>query len=177
MLSRSVIAALIGAFLSVGTAHAEKVEVYLTDMLDNTQHGYCLDIARAQGAQANPDDGLQGHTCYSPLGELMVDQIFDTDKFADGLLYMPEFNVCAMAASVTADSPIELAACDGSAAQSFVFSGNGTITPSAAPDMCVTVATDTRSGRSDTNQIKALSLQPCDTTRAAYQTWSTRSSS
>lgn len=63
-------------------------------MPDNTQNGYCLDIARAQGDQANPEDGLQGHTCYHPGGELGVDQTFDTDRFADGVLYMPEFDVC-----------------------------------------------------------------------------------
>ncbi|WP_158623223.1 ricin-type beta-trefoil lectin domain protein [Pseudorhodobacter sp. E13] len=177
MFSRCTLATLFGAVLIAGTAMAEPVEIYLTDMLDNTQNGYCLDIARAQGAQANPDDGLQGHTCYSPLGELMVDQIFDSTKFADGQLYMPEFDVCALALSSETGSTIDLAACDGSAAQGFVFSGNGTITPASAPDMCLTVAEDTRSGRSDANQIKALTLEPCDASKAAYQTWSTRTAS
>ena len=177
MYSKPALGALLCAFLAAGTAHAENVEVYLTDMLDNTQNGYCLDIARAQGAQANPEDGLQGHTCYSPLGELMVDQIFDTAKFADNILYMPEFDVCAMLPAVEAGSSVALAACDGSDAQAFVFSGSGTITPASAPDMCLTVAEDTRSGRSDANQIKALTLEPCDAGKAAFQTWSTRSES
>jgi len=157
-------------------AQAENVEIYLQDMLDNTQSGYCIDIARAQGAKANPDDGLQGHTCYSPAGELMVDQIFDTEKFADGMLYMPEFDVCAQASSPAAGSSLELAACDGSDAQKFEFSGEGTIVPAAASDLCITVAEDTRTGRSDANQIKVLSLETCSDDKASMQVWAVRSS-
>lgn len=156
------------------SAHAENVEIYLADMLDNTQNGYCIDIARAQGAAANPDDGLQGHTCYSPSGELMVDQIFDSEKFADGMLYMPEFDVCASVGSTSAGSSIDLAACDGSDAQSFAFSGEGIITPTSAPDMCLTVAEDTRTGRSDANQIKVLSLENCTDNQSASQNWMVR---
>ncbi|MEM7719068.1 MAG: hypothetical protein AAF222_07675 [Pseudomonadota bacterium] len=44
-------------------ALAEKVEIYLLDILDNTQNGYCIDIAKGREEAANPDDGLQGHTC------------------------------------------------------------------------------------------------------------------
>lgn len=164
------------AVFAVSAAQAENVEIYLADMLDNTQSGYCVDIARAQGAKANPDDGLQGHTCYSPKGELMVDQIFDTDKFADGILYMPEFDVCVEVASPAAGSTISLAACNGSEEQSFQFSGEGTIVPAAATDLCFTVAEDTRTGRSKVNQIKVLSLEACSDDKAAYQSWAVRSS-
>ncbi len=162
------------ALFGVGTANAENVEIYLIDILDNTQSGYCIDIARAQGASANPDDGLQGHTCYSPKGELMVDQIFDSTKFADGLLYMPEFDVCAEITSTDAGSAIALATCNDSAEQSFEFSGEGTIAPVSATEMCVTVAEYTRTGRSDANQIKVLSLEVCSDESSAYQTWAVR---
>ncbi len=157
-------------------ALAENVEIHLSDMLDNIQNGYCLDIARAQGDKANPDDGLQGHTCYSPSGELGVDQKFDSEMFAKGTLYMPDFDVCAMVSSVDAGSGIELAACDGSAEQTFVFSGEGTIVPASATDMCLTLASETRTGRSDANQIKVLDLQPCSDEQTASQVWAVRSS-
>ncbi|MFD0980063.1 ricin-type beta-trefoil lectin domain protein [Tropicimonas aquimaris] len=177
MLRQATLAAFTAILLTAGTAQAENVEIYLADILDNTQNGYCLDIARAQGAAANPDDGLQGHTCYSPGGELGVDQTFDTDRFAKGVLYMPEFDVCAEVSSTEAGTAIDLAACDGSDAQRFAFSGKGTITPASVPEMCFTLGEETRGGRSDANQIKALSLQPCDEGQGAYQTWSVRSSS
>lgn len=160
--------------LTAPAVFAENVEIYATDMLDNTQNGYCVDISGAQGDQANPADGLQGHTCYSPSGDIYVDQAFDSEQFADGVLYMPEFDVCAHVASMDAGAEIGLTDCDGSDEQSFVFSGEGTIFLAAAPDMCLTLGEDTRTGRSDTNQIKVLSLEACSDDLAAYQTWGNR---
>ncbi|WP_299932947.1 ricin-type beta-trefoil lectin domain protein [uncultured Pelagimonas sp.] len=175
MKNRLFSAVLTASVLTAFVAQAEPVEIYLTDALDNIQNGYCLDIGGAKGRDANPEKGLQGHTCYSALGALGVDQIFETDKFADGILYMPEFDVCAEVASVAAGTSIDLSACNGSEAQSFVFSGEGAITPASATDMCLTVAEATRFGRSKENQIKNLSLEPCDDAQAAYQNWATRS--
>lgn len=166
--------AMTALLLTAGAAHAETVEIYLTDMLDNIQNGYCLDISGGQGAQADPGNGLQGHTCYSPSGEIFVDQGFDSERFAEGVLYMPEFDVCAEVASTEAGAVIDLAACDGSEAQGFVFSGEGTISPVAAREMCFTLGEATRTGRSDRNQIKVLSLAACSDDRAAYQTWDNR---
>lgn len=176
MIKSTFTAALISVTLTAGAAQADNVEIYLQDMLDNTQVGYCIDVAKGRGKDANPDDGLQGHTCYSPGGEIGYDQAFDPDKFAEGLLYMVNFDVCTQTTSTEAGSALELAACDGSEAQSFVFSGEGTIVPAAAPEMCMTVAQETRSGRSDVNQIKVLSLEPCSDDQAAYQNWNVRSS-
>ncbi|MFK7997328.1 MAG: hypothetical protein AB8B87_24590 [Granulosicoccus sp.] len=132
-------------------------------------------ILRAQGDKANPEDGLQGHTCYSPKGELMVDQIFDINRFVDGILYMPEFDVCAQISSVAAGSSIESAACNGSLEQSFQFSGEGKIASGSATDMCLTLAEDTRTGRSDANQIKVLTLETCADDKADFQLWAVRS--
>lgn len=46
----------------------------------------------------------------------------------------------------------------------------------AAPEMCFTLREDTRTGRSDADQIKALPLEACNEEQAAYQTWRVRSS-
>lgn len=174
-MSKNILPAIASALLlTAGSAHAENVEIYLTDLLDNKQNGYCIDIAKGREEAANPDDGLQAHTCYSPGGALGYDQTFDTEKFADGTLYMVNFDVCTQVTSTEAGSLLALAACDGSDAQKFVFSGEGTIIPASAPDMCFTAAEDTRSGRSDANQIKVLSLETCDDAKAAYQTWAVR---
>lgn len=155
-------------------ALAENVEIYLVDMLDNIQDGYCIDIARGRGEAANPEDGLQAHTCYGTLGEVLVDQAFDPDQFADGVLYMPEFDVCMQAPSTASGAAVDLASCDGSIAQSWVFDGEGTIAPVSAPEMCLTVSGETRTGRSDENQMIALMLLACDADQAASQTWSNR---
>lgn len=155
-------------------AFAEEVEIYLVDLLDNTQNGYCIDIAKGREEAANPDDGLQGHTCYSPGGSLGFDQTFETTRFTDNTLYMVNFDVCAVAESLSAGSAVALATCDGTSAQRFQFDGEGQIRPAEANDLCVTLAADTRSGRSDANQIKVLSLEACDDALGAYQTWAVR---
>ena len=162
------------AIMAASMAHAENVEIYVTDMLDNIQNGYCLDIAKGQGAHANPDDGLQAHTCYSPSGEIFVDQAFDPDQFANGVLFMPEFDVCVQAPSTEAGASVELSTCDGSAAQSWAFNGAGTIAPASAPEMCLTLTGETRTGRSDENQMIALVLATCSNDLAATQTWANR---
>ncbi len=174
-MNKSFHTTLAASLLLVCAAQADPVEIYLTDTLDNIQNGYCLDIGGAKGWDADPAKGLQGHTCYSPLGELGVDQVFETAQFGDGTLYMPKFEVCAQFGSLDAGTTIDLATCDGSAAQTFVFSGEGVITPASATDMCLTLAEDTRFGRSKQNQIKNLSLETCDDALSAYQTWAVRS--
>lgn len=175
MLKRSLFSAFTFSAVFAVAAHADNVEIYLVDMLDSTQSGYCVDISGGKGAQADPANGLQSHTCYSPLGELLVDQIFDTEKFADGVLFMPEFDVCVQATDVAPGATLELASCDGSDDQNFSFTGEGKITPGDAPELCFTAGEGTRSGRSDVNQIKALTLETCDDSKSAYQTWSVRS--
>ena len=174
MTNRKLFSTLATLSLSATVAHADNVEVYALDMLDNIQDGYCVDISGGQGAQADPGNGLQGHTCYSPSGEIFVDQAFDSAQFADGIFYMPEFDVCMQVASTEAGAALELTECDGSAEQSFVFSGEGPITPASATDLCVTLGDDTRYGRSETNQIKALTLAACSDDSAASQTWGYR---
>jgi len=156
-------------------ALADNVEIYVTDLLDNIQNGYCLDIAKGKGASANPDDGMQAHTCYSPLGEVLVDQAFDPAKFADGVLYMPEFDVCVQATGTEVGATVELAACDGSEAQQWVFDGEGTIAPAGNPAVCLTLEDETRTGRSEENQMKTMSFMACSDELAASQTWSNRS--
>lgn len=156
--------------------HAGQVEVTLTDDLDGDLSGYCLDIVGSQSG-ARPEDGLQAHTCYSYQGDLGIDQVFETDRFADGVLYMPEFEVCATTSGLEAGATLGLAACDGSDAQKIDLTADGKLSPAAAPGMCFTAGEETRLGRGGTSrhQIKSLTLQPCSDDLAAYQTWRTRS--
>ena len=154
---------------------AENIEISLIDILDGVTSSYCIDIA---GGNKNIDisKGLQAHTCYSYRGEIGSDQTFTTSRFTNNELYMPDFDVCAMAKSLEAGSPIGLAACDGSDLQKVSFSGTGTISMVASPDLCFTAAKDSRFGRSQVHQIKALSLETCSSELAAYQEWRSRAS-
>ena len=175
MIKRALSSAAMVALFVARTAQAETVEVYLIDKLDNIQNGYCVDISGGQGQQADPAAGLQGHTCYSTSGRIFVDQGFDSDRFVEGTFYMPEFDVCMQVPSTKVGTALQLVDCDGSEAQSFIFSGEGTITPVSAPEMCVTLDEDTRFGRSKENQIKNMTLETCEAAQAASQIWSYRS--
>ena len=127
------------------TEAVESVEVALIDILDGVTSSYCLDIA---GGNQNIDiaKGLQAHTCYSYRGEIGTDQKFTTSRFAGDELYMPDFDVCATATALAEGATIGLASCDRSDLQSISFSGNGTISMAAAPQLCFTAATESRFG-------------------------------
>jgi len=87
---------------------------------------------------------------------------------------MPEFDVCMQAASIEAGASVELGACDGTDSQTWVFAGEGTIAPVSATQVCLTLADETRTGRSEENQMKALTLETCSTDLSASQTWAYR---
>ncbi|MEL6531125.1 MAG: ricin-type beta-trefoil lectin domain protein [Pseudomonadota bacterium] len=153
------------------SSNADAVEIALVDPLDSTTNEYCLDIAGGRES-VDPANGLQGHTCYSYTGSLGSDQIFDASRIADNVLVMPEYDVCVSVSG----TDISLAACDDSEAQKISFGEDGTIRPAASPEMCLTLAADTRSGKSDVHQIKGLSVESCSDESAARQMWRTRNS-
>ena len=63
----------------------ESFEIYLLEELDESR-GYCVDV-KGSKTNANPDNGLQAHTCYSYQGEISVDQKFDKTKLVEVLYY------------------------------------------------------------------------------------------
>ena len=154
---------------------SEQVEITLIDPLDGVTNSYCLDIAGGN-QDIDPSNGLQAHTCYSYQEDLGTDQVFDTTGFADGILYMPVYDVCAQVASAAAGAEVGLAACDGSELQSFVFGDGGTISPASDTSLCFTASSETRFGRSDVHQISDLALAACSDDLASYQQWGYRTS-
>lgn len=151
------------------------VELILKDKLDSKLSHYCVDI-KGGGPNVNPADGLQAHTCFSYRGAIRPDQAIDPDMFADGRLKFVAFDVCAAVANPDIDSEIDLQVCDNSAAQRFIKSVHGTISPVEAPNLCFTVGQDTRAGRGGTSphQIKSLTLQPCNAASTSRQEWRIR---
>ena len=174
MKKRVVYSLVVASVIFAAPARAEKVEVTLSDNLDGYLSGYCIDI-KGGNRNVDPANGLQAHTCYSYRGELGTDQIFETDRFADNILYMPEFDVCAELSGLEAGSTVGLGSCNGSDLQSFVFYG-GTIRPRTSADMCLTAGLGTSLGRGGTSkhQIKTLTLERCSDDMAAFQQWRTR---
>ena len=54
------------------------VEIYLLESLDDSR-GYCIDI-KGSKVNANTNQPLQAHTCYSYQGQVSVDQGFDESQ-------------------------------------------------------------------------------------------------
>lgn len=157
------------SFFAYSTAvQAEDVEITLIDNLDGVTSSYCLDV---KGGNQNVDitKGLQAHTCYSYKGALSIDQIFDSSKFAENMLYMSKLDVCVELESLSAGASVGLATCDASNLQRIAFSSEGALSAVDAPELCLTVGAETQFGRSKVHQIKGLSLEACSEEQAAYQ--------
>lgn len=121
-----------------------EVEIMLSNRLDGILSEYCLDIAGGN-QDVDPANGIQAHTCYSYQGDLGTDQVFDAGEIANNTLSMPIYDVCVSLSSFDAGTEVELTDCANGTAIS--FSGNGTISPLEAPEMCFTAAQDSRMGR------------------------------
>ena len=87
----------------------DMVEVYLLNQLDDYR-GYCIDI-KGYKSKARVNKGLQAHTCYSYQGEIAVDQGFDELKLTKNQFFLPAFDVCMEAASVSVSEIIQLSNC------------------------------------------------------------------
>lgn len=163
------------ATLSIPAQTAEKlVEVQLTDRLDDPR-GYCLDIAGGRGKNAPLDKGLQAHTCYNYTGVILEDQAFDEALIKEGQFRIPYFDVCMSVPSAESGAPITLAPCTIDDTQKFMLKDNGQLILQSDPKLCVTVnSTQKREGRggSPVHVMRPLSLQPCEDSKKAHQTWS-----
>lgn len=162
--------------LGAATAvHAQEVEVTLVDELDGIKNSYCIDIIGG-GPDVDPANGLQAHTCYSYKGDLGHDQIFDTAKFAKQAFYMTRFDLCAEVDSAEAGSKLSLSACDGNERQQLLFLYDGSIRPAAAPDLCLTIGTETFEGGNPIHLKRDMTMEACDLAAAgARQIWRVRS--
>jgi len=156
---------------------ADSVELMLTDRLDGDLDAYCIDIIGPK-QKADISRGLQTHTCYAYQGQMGIDQMFDSEKFSQNRLFMPEFDACVTLSGLVSGASVGLATCDGSEEQAIELTVQGRLSPVAAPDMCLTAGDTTRLGRGGTSrhQIKSLTLEPCSDDRAAYQAWEPRAS-
>ncbi len=166
----------LSAVLITTGAQAGQVEISLVDNLDGYLDSYCLDI-KGSGKDVDISQGLQVHTCYSYTGALGKDQIFDALEFEFEMLYLPKFDVCVELSDLSVGSNVALATCNSTAEQKFTFSGNGTITATVEPTLCLTASLDTKLGGNGASkqQIKGLTLESCTADLVRFQTWQTNS--
>ena len=149
-------------------------EIYLLEQL-NENRGYCIDI-KGSKLNADPDNGLQAHTCYSYQGEVSVDQGFDNVKIDEDEFYMPFFDVCMEAENTSASSSLNLKGCNKNEKQKFKFNSNAEIVLSDNNNLCLTVSENSREGGggTPTHLIRDLILDNCSTDISARQRWGLR---
>ena len=152
----------------------EYYEIYLLEQL-NENRGYCIDI-KGSKLNADPDNGLQAHTCYSYQGEVSVDQGFDNVKIDEDEFYMPFFEVCMEAENTSASSILKLKVCNKNVKQKFKFNSNEEIVLSDNTNLCLTVSENSREGGggTPTHLIRDLILDNCSADISTRQRWGLR---
>ena len=162
-------------FLIPNIVLGEIVEIYSLNQMDDNR-GFCIDI-RGHKSKAKVNRGLQAHTCYSYQGKVAVDQGFDYSKLMKNQFYLPAFNVCMEAASVTASESLQLNKCRDGHLQRFEWDKEGRIHLMEGGKLCLTVAQgESRKGRggSPVHLIRNLSLETCSDTLKPFQRWGMR---
>ena len=153
------------------------VEIYSLNQMDEPR-GYCIDI-KGHKSKAKVDRGLQAHTCYSYQGNIAVDQGFDRARLFINEFYLPSFNVCMDASSLTASSEIGLSDCKNEDLQKFKWDQNDRIHLVDKKDLCLTISqgqSRNGGGGSPIHKIKNLSLEICSDVLKPYQIWGIRRS-
>tara|TARA_B110000263_G_C15183291_1_gene452594 strand:- start:124 stop:711 length:588 start_codon:yes stop_codon:yes gene_type:complete len=154
----------------------EVVEIYLLETLDESR-GFCLDI-KGYKSNANIENGLQAHTCYSYQGMVAVDQSFDLLRINENEFFMPSFDVCMEAESLNKSSNLRLSSCAKNELQKFIFTNEGRIQLEKNKKLCITISQENSiegGGGNPVHLIRNIELQNCEMNLSTYQTWGIRS--
>ena len=153
----------------------ESVEIYILDQLDEYR-GYCLDI-KGYKAKAKINNGLQAHTCYSYQGKIAIDQGFDSLQLTKNQFFLPAFDVCMEATSISISAPLRLSKCNFGKLQKFKLDTKRGIHPVSDIKLCLTVdqGESKKGGGGLLVHLKRnLTLEPCSNTLRPYQIWAAR---
>ena len=156
---------------------SKSVEIYMVNELDEYR-GYCVDI-KGYKLNAKINIELQAHTCYSYQGKVAVDQGFDPVKLKKNVFFLPGFDVCMEAESLSASALLLLRKCNSNILQQFKLDKTGRIRTSNESTLCVTIGQEESQkggGGSPVHLKRKLTLESCSTTLEAYQIWGTRAS-
>ena len=152
----------------------QTAEVYLLNTL-NDSRGYCIDM---KGYKTNADinNSLQAHSCYSYQGEISVDQGFDISKITNEEFYIRHFKVCMEAEKIEESSALNLNTCDKNNKQKFILQSDGKIQTKENLNLCLTVSENFSEGGggSPVHLIRTLSLENCNDALSSYQRWGIR---
>ena len=161
--------------LAWGKTMGNIIEIYLLNNLDDPR-GFCIDI-RGHKLKAQINKGLQAHTCYSYQGEISPDQGFNSRRLTKNQFFLPSFNVCMEASSLTPSANLRLRKCDHNKRQNFEWFNKNKIRLTGNRKLCLTVdqgQSKKGGGGSPVHLMRNLSLEPCSKSLNPYQVWSKR---
>jgi hypothetical protein len=173
----SIVAFAATAFVS--TLQAQTLtELKLQSPLEETR-GWCVDLfAHLTGGL--PIGGFQGHNCFSYMGNgVTEDQGFDLEQIQnEATIRIVYFDRCMTLNEPNPGSFVAAEPCDGGHAQRFEMQADGRIVPDDAPELCLTVGTDSvpGGGGEPIHLIRRLSFETCSEEAAERQQWEFRTS-
>ena len=153
----------------------DNVEVYLLNQLDDSR-GFCIDV-RGHKFKAQINKGLQAHTCYSYQGEISPDQGFNSIKLTKNQFFLPFFNTCMEASSLTPSAELRLRKCNRNKLQNFEWSNKNQIRLISNRKLCLTVdqgQSKKGGGGTPVHLMRNLSLELCSKSLNPYQAWGVR---
>ena len=165
----------LGLFIITPSQADYMVEIYLLNQLDEAR-SFCIDI-RGHKYKAKIDKGLQAHTCYSYQGEISPDQGFNYLKLAKNQFFLPYFNVCMEATSLTQSTNLRLGKCNQSKFQNFEWSNQNKIRLIGNRKLCLTIdrgQSKRGGGGSPVHLMRNLSMESCSKSLNSYQVWGAR---
>ena len=153
------------------------VEVKLQAFLEEDR-GWCLDL-RGPAIRAAVKGGVHGHTCYLyqengvsldqgyVKEDILENNIFRLSSFPDQCITVYEPKDGGFASIET---------CDGRVTQEISLTETGHIVPAMAPDLCLTIGTETLpgGGSNPLHILKAVDFRTCDESISDRQTWELR---
>ena len=165
----------LGLLLITPSQADDNVEVYLLNQLDDSR-GFCIDI-RGHKFKAQINKGLQAHTCYSYQGEISPDQGFNSLKLTKNQFFLPVFNTCMEASSLTPSAELRLRKCNRNKLQNFEWTNKNQIRLISNRKLCLTVdqgLSKKGGGGTPVHLMRNLSLELCSKSLNPYQAWGVR---
>ena len=173
---KKIFAIIVLSLLFITPSQADdSIEIYLLNQLDDSR-GFCIDI-KGHKLKAQINKGLQAHTCYSYQGEISPDQGFNSLKLTKNQFFLPVFNTCMEASSLTPSAELRLRKCNRNKLQNFEWSNKKQIRLISNRKLCLTVdqgQSKKGGGGTPVHLMRNLSLELCSKSLNPYQAWGVR---
>lgn len=160
------------SFINAETSVEVKLQAYFEE-----DRGWCLDL-RGPPQRAQPLGGIHGHTCYLYDGTVSLDQGYvKEDILGKNIFRLAAFpDQCMTLYEPKSGSFVSMETCDGRITQEISLNENGRVSPKMAPDLCLTIGTETLPGGGGTPMhiLRSATFDTCDDSIADRQKWELR---